>query len=184
MKFQGNKGMAPSAALVIGTSRHDGNTWSILRAANERLNLPVFDLSSLRISYFDYTAANLDDDFIPTIERLLEYESIGLVSPVYWYSVSAQMKTFIDRPIDLLGPRKDLGRKLRGKRLFLMAKGSTETSLPECTEQMIRLTAEYLGMKYEGAHYSHVEHDVASNAQIGQHAKQFLESKVSAPPRA
>jgi multimeric flavodoxin WrbA len=87
--------MAGSAALVIGTSRHDGNTWKILRAANEHLQLPVFDLSALRISYFDYTYTNLGDGFIPTIEKLLEHETIGLVSPVYWYSVSAQIKTFI-----------------------------------------------------------------------------------------
>jgi hypothetical protein len=76
--------VARRAAIVIGTSRHAGNTWSRLRAANERLQLPVFDLAALSISYFDETHANIDDHFIPTIERLLEYDTIGLISPVYW----------------------------------------------------------------------------------------------------
>jgi hypothetical protein len=40
-------------ALVIGTSRESGNTWRVLRSANEQLQLPVFDLAKLRISYFD-----------------------------------------------------------------------------------------------------------------------------------
>lgn len=170
--------MKHKGALVIGTSRPDGNTWRVLRGANEGLSLPIVDLASLNISHFDYDHANLGDDFTPTIEKLLEFDTIGLVTPVYWYSVSAQMKTFIDRLSDLLGPRKDPGRQLRGKRIFLMATGSTEGSIPDCMEQMLRLTADYLGMTYEGAHYSYIEEDLAIGAEIVSQARGFLESKV------
>lgn len=172
--------MTAKAALVIGTSRHDGNTWRVLRAANARFNLPIFDLAALRISYFDYDSQNLADDFIPTIEKLLAFDTIGLISPVYWYSVSAQMKTFIDRVSDLLGPRKDLGRQLRGKRLFLMATGSSEGPIPECMDQMVRLTAEYLGMRYEGSHYSNVTTDLVLTDDVIAQAERFLKSKVEA----
>lgn len=170
--------MTHNAALVIGTSRTDGNTWTTLRAANENLQLPIFDLATLRISYFDYNSENLTDDFIPTIERLLEFDTIGLVSPVYWYSVSAQMKTFIDRFSDLLGPRKDLGRQLRGKRVFLMATGYSEEKYSECMNQMIQLTSDYLGMKYEGFHYSRVAEDLVVPDNVLSQARVFLESKV------
>lgn len=170
--------MQKTAALVIGTSRGDGNTWRVLRAANEQLGLPVFDLAALNISYFDYRAQNLNDDFIPTIEQLVQFETIGLVSPVYWYSVSAQMKTFIDRFSDLLGPHKDLGRKLRGKRTFLMATGYSERKLAESMEQMVRLTAEYLGMKYQGFHYSRVPDDLNIEDGVLHQAKAFLKSMV------
>ncbi len=170
--------MTTKAALVIGTSRQDGNTWRVLQAANKDLQLPIFDLSALNISYFDYDSKNLDDDFIPTIEKLLDYDTIGLISPLYWYTVSAQMKTFIDRFSDLLGPRKDLGRRLRGKRLFLMATGSDE-SLPECMEQTIHLTANYLGMEFLGAHYSCVEHDLILAPDTVERAKHFLESTLT-----
>ncbi len=170
--------MTHKAALVIGTSRGDGNTWEMLQAANKNLALPVFDLASLRISYFDYNSQNLIDDFIPTIEKLVEVDTIGLVSPVYWYSVSAQMKTFIDRFSDLLGPRKDLGRQLRGKRVFLMATGYSEQKYSECMSQMVQLTVDYLGMKYLGFHYTHVPEDLVIADDTLREARVFLESKV------
>jgi hypothetical protein len=81
---QASLNVTANAALVIGTSRQDGNTWGLLRAANERLGLPVFNLADLSISYFDYDSRNLNDDFIPTIEKLIGFETIGLISPVYW----------------------------------------------------------------------------------------------------
>jgi multimeric flavodoxin WrbA len=81
--------MNSKAALAIGTSRPDGNTWSVLRGANEGVRLSIFDLASMRVSYSDYHHANLGDDFITIIEELLEFDTIGLVTPVYWYSVSA-----------------------------------------------------------------------------------------------
>ena len=92
--------MHSKAALDIGTSRPDGNTWRVLRGANEGVKLPILDLACMRISYFDYRHANLGDDFITIVEKLLQFDTIGLVTPVYWYSVRAQMKTFIDRSID------------------------------------------------------------------------------------
>ena len=169
--------MAINAALVIGTSRPDGNTWGVLRAANERLGLPIFNLSDLRISYFDYNYQNLNDDFIPTIEKLIKFDVIGLVSPVYWYTVSAQMKTFLDRFSDLLGPRKDLGRQLRGKQTFLLATGNTEGTLPDCMDQTIRQTAGYLGMKYTGSHYARIVEDLVFTQEIVDQARRFLEAK-------
>lgn len=170
--------MTQNAALVIGTSRADGNTWKMVQAANKSLGLPIFDLASLNISYFDYDSQNLTDDFIPTIEKLVKVDTIGLISPVYWYSVSAQMKTFIDRFSDLLGPRKDLGRQLRGKRVFLMATGYSEEKYSECMRQMVELTVDYLGMKYEGSHYTHVPEDLVIADEALQKAREFLESKV------
>jgi multimeric flavodoxin WrbA len=167
--------MANKTALVIGTSRRNGNTWKVMLAANAKLGLPVFDLADLKISYFDYDARNLNDDFIPTMEKLIEFDTIGLVSPVYWYSVSAQMKTFIDRLSDLLGSRKDLGRKLRGKSLFLMANGSTDQSIPASMEGMVRLTAEYLGMKYLGSHYSLISQESDLSPDLLDQAALFLE---------
>lgn len=170
--------MNSKAALVIGTSRPDGNTWRVLRGANEVVRLPIFDLASMRVSYFDYHHANIGDDFITIIEELLESDTIGLVTQVYWYSVSAQMKTFIDRLSDLLGPRKDLGRHLRGRRLFLMATGSSKGGIPECMEQMLGLTAEYLGMRYEGSHYSCIVEDLVIETEVVDRAKMFREANV------
>lgn len=87
------------------------------------------------------------------------------------------MKTFIDRFSDLLGPRKDLGRQLRGKRIFLMATGYSER-FSDCMNQMIQLTSNYLGMKYEGFHYSRVLEDLIISSDVLHEARIFLESKA------
>ena len=47
--------------------------------------------------------------------------------------------------------RKDLGRKLRGKKLFVIA--SFGTSLPKGFEDPFAQTCEYSGMKYQGCSY-------------------------------
>lgn len=168
--------MAEGTILVVGTSRRDGNTYGLVQRANKGVGFPVVDVSELRISFFDYHARNLEDDFIPTIEKLLRYDTIGLVSPVYWYSLSAQLKTFIDRFADLLGPRKDLGRQLKGKRLFLLATGSTDEQLPSCMEEMVRLTAGYMEMEYLGAHYARFLRELDFKPETVAGAARFLAS--------
>jgi multimeric flavodoxin WrbA len=170
--------MSNNAILIIGSSRLDGNTWGVLEGANKNINFPTIDLAKLDISYFDYNAHNLDDDFIPTIQKMLNYDSIGLVSPVYWYTVSAQMKTFLDRFADLLGPYKELGRQLRGKRLFLLATGTTEENMPNCMDETIRLTAQYLGMEYSGSHYVRVFEDLVFDPESISRAQDFLKSQI------
>lgn len=170
--------MSNKAILVVGTSRLDGNTWGVLAGVNKDANLPTVDLAKLDISYFDYNSQNLGDDFIPTIRNLLEFGTIGLVSPVYWYTVSAQMKTFLDRFADLLGPHKELGRRLRGKRLFLLATGTTEESMPSCMDETIKLTAQYLGMEYVGSHYVRVLKDLVFDPESISRARDFVESRI------
>ena len=54
--------------------------------------------------------------FLPTIKELnSKYDTWIFVTPVYWYSMSGQMKIFLDRITDLLKWHKDEGRKIRGK---------------------------------------------------------------------
>lgn len=143
-----------STVFLIGSSRSDGNTWHFLEHINTEFNYRVIDVSARSISYFDYEYQNIDDDFIPTIGELLAYSTIGFVSPVYWYTVSAQLKTFIDRFSDLLVKRKDLGRALAGKQTFLLATGGTDDVLPQGMEDCIKLTSEYMDMTFAGSFYA------------------------------
>lgn len=170
--------MSHQVAFVIGTSRADGNTRRVLDHVNYEIKAPVFDLSRLNISCFDYEARNLEDDFLPTIESLQKVSTIGFVSPMYWYTVSAQLKIFIDRLSDLLGPRKDLGQKLRGKSTFLLATGSTESKITAGMEEVIARTSEYLGMKYLGAHYAHVREDFMLDKEVLLRASDFIQGVV------
>ena len=140
------------AVVILGTSRRDGNT----RVAVERVvsgrGVEIVDLSQLELSAYDYDHGNAEDGFIPLVESIAEKPLWILATPVYWYSMSAQLKVFVDRLTDLITIRKDLGRLLRGKSLAVVASG-TDRELPPGFEAPFRLTCEYLGMCYIGASY-------------------------------
>ena len=139
-------------AAVLGTSRSDGNTRLLLDYVLDSRPIRVMDLSTMAMSYYDYANANSGDDFLPLIETLAGKSLWLLATPVYWYSMSAQMKVFFDRLNDVITIRKDLGRRLRGKSVAVVASG-TERQLPEGFESPFRLTCGYLGMHYLNAHY-------------------------------
>jgi multimeric flavodoxin WrbA len=109
------------------------------------------DLGALSIGYYSYDQRS-SDDFLPLIDRLLPYEIWVLATPLYWYTMSAQAKTFIDRLSDLLEADKSIGRQLRGKSLAVISSG-TDAQLPLHFDEPFRLTANYLGMKFLGTHY-------------------------------
>ena len=152
---------APHESVVIlGSSRSDGNTRRAVDAALTHTHVEVIDLGPLGIGHYDYQHRNQTDAFLPLIERLSDREFWILATPVYWYTMSAQMKVFIDRLTDLITIRKDLGRMLDGKSLAVIASGS-DPCLPEGFEFPFRLTCEYLGMKYIGAYYVQMEEDMS-----------------------
>ncbi len=105
---------------VIGSSRRNGNTGKLIDLIAKELNIEVIDLSLKNISPFDYEHKNTDDDFLPLMTHLLKHDNIIFVSPVYWFSMSAQMKIFIDRMSDFLSIEElnDKGRELRMEALF------------------------------------------------------------------
>ena len=65
------------------------------------------------------------DDMPPMLEKLMAADVIVLASPVYFFSISAQLKTFMDRTYALYG-------KLKGKRvIFLGTAGDTLAKYPD-----------------------------------------------------
>ena len=139
--------------VILGSSRSDGDTFHLVQQAFAGAETEVIDLSTLDISVYDYTHANQGDDFLPLIERLIERPAWVLATPVYWYAMSAQMKIFFDRTRDLVTVRKDLGRRLAGKKVFVLSTGSSST-LPEGFEVPFRETCEYFDMRWGGLFYA------------------------------
>jgi multimeric flavodoxin WrbA len=137
--------------VILGSSRSNGNTRKAVDMVIDSTKIPVVDLLTLSISGYDYEHRNQDDDFIPLIERVLTFETIILATPVYWYQMSWLMKIFLDRITDVLKIRKDLGRQLRGKKLFVIA--SFHDSLPKGFEDTFSQTCEYLGIHYLGTSF-------------------------------
>ncbi|GLS91469.1 hypothetical protein GCM10007916_25380 [Psychromonas marina] len=100
---------------------------------------------------------------------------IVFASPVYWYSMSGQLKVFFDRLSDLLTIEKELGRKLKGKQCSIIATGF-DKELPTCFVTPFEMTATYLHLEFKGFTYLSVQ----SEADLGginrniQHAIQNL----------
>lgn len=138
--------------IIFGSSRSRGDTWRAICALNAtNPQLPVVDLNELKMSCYDYEHSNQQDDYLPLMERVVQHDPIVLATPVYWYTMSAIMKIFIDRLTDLLTIRKDLGRKLAKKHVYVLA--SYGGSSTEGFEYVFRNTCDYMDMIYKGCFF-------------------------------
>jgi ribosomal-protein-alanine N-acetyltransferase len=143
---------ARGVAVVLGSSRGDGNTRRVVDLVFGAAAPALIDLSRLDISPYDYGHRNDGDDFRGVMDCLLSHPVWVLATPVYWYAMSGQMKVFLDRFSDLLTRRSGDGRRLRGTQVLVVASG-TDPALPEGFEAPFRQTCDYLGMHYGGAFY-------------------------------
>jgi multimeric flavodoxin WrbA len=137
--------------IIIGSSRKGGDTAKIVdEIMSESNNWDLIDLNDYEIGYYDYEHKNREDDFLTLMKELIsEYDNFVFATPVYWYSMSGIMKVFFDRITDLLEIEKDLGRKLRGKRMAVVSCSIGE-NLGEHFLLPFSETAKYLGMEYIG----------------------------------
>lgn len=139
----------PNTIIILGSSRSHGDTRQLVNAIIEKTKWDFLDLNTIEMSYFDYEHRNQNDDFIPTMQKILAYDNIVFATPVYWYSMSGVMKVFFDRISDVLKIRKDLGRQLRGKSMAAISCSGSDDLNEEFFMPFIR-SADYLGMHYIG----------------------------------
>lgn len=139
-------------AVILGTSKPDGNTRKLADSFVEQSGAKLFDLSNFNVSFYDYSHENKNDDFLPIIHELLSFDHLVFASPVYWYSMSAQLKVFFDRLSDLLTIEKELGRRLKGKSISVLSTGYN-LELPDCFVQPFELTAKYMQLEFKGCEY-------------------------------
>lgn len=136
--------------VIAGSSRNDGNTGSLTNELIKKTNWDLIDLNDYDFSYFDYKHENRNDDYLTLIKQIIEkYDTIIFATPVYWFSMSGIMKVFFDRFTDLLTIEKELGRKLRGKKMAVIS-CSNGDNIGEYFWLPFSETAKYLGMKYIG----------------------------------
>lgn len=145
------------ALIILGSSRSDGNTRHLVDVTFRNKKHDIIDLNQYNINYYTYDNRHTDDDFFALAERLVRYEHIVFATPVYWYSMSAILKTFFDRMTDLVTIRKELGRALKNKTLYSISCGSDD-DLPEGFTVPFEATAVYLNMKYGSHLHGWLEH--------------------------
>jgi NADPH-dependent FMN reductase len=137
--------------VILGTSRSDGDTRRSVDAAfGSRAD--YLDLNSYALGPYDYNHANQNDGFAGIIDAVLVADTLIFATPVYWYSMSALLKTFFDRLSDLITIEKAKGRALAGKKAWLIATG-IEEYLPDGFEVPFARTCKYFDIRYLGAGY-------------------------------
>jgi len=121
--------MGKSVLIVKGSPRIKGNSSALAeqvlagakRAGAEVEDVNIAELDIRPCDACDVCAENyggciVEDDMQAFYPKLIEADVIVLAFPIYWFSINAQMKLFIDRWYALNSPE---GYLLRGKQLAL-----------------------------------------------------------------
>ncbi|MBL4704015.1 MAG: NAD(P)H-dependent oxidoreductase [Flavobacteriales bacterium] len=140
--------------VIVGSSRKNGDTKKMVDQLIQKSNWDIIDLNDFNISYYDYENANRNDDYLGLMTQIIDtYDTLIFATPVYWYSMSGIMKVFFDRFTDLLTIEKELGRKLRGKKMAAIS-CSTGNNIGDSFWLPFSETAQYLGMDYLGGRHT------------------------------
>ncbi len=143
--------------IIQASARKNGDTHSATRLITKQLHAEAIDLLDYTLHPFRYDQTYPEgDQFLEVITHwVLPHEHILLATPIYWYTMSARLKKFMDRLSDLLMSDKHLGRRLRGKTLSVLSVSNDDDPPPHFSEPF-RLTADYLGMTYGGHYHAYV----------------------------
>ena len=116
--------MSKKIVVITGSSRKNGNSFAMTKAfidAAEAKGHTVtrFDAAMKNVGgcracetcYSTGKACTYDDDFNTIVPAILEADAIVFTTPVYWYSIPAQIKGAIDRIFSLVVGGKDIAGK-------------------------------------------------------------------------
>ncbi|WTO35699.1 NAD(P)H-dependent oxidoreductase [Streptomyces achromogenes] len=149
--------------FVLGSARAEGNTELLARRAAEQLPDEVeqrwIDLSEQPLPDFEDLRHDSDHVRPPSdtplgllLDATLAATDIVIASPVYWYSVSAQTKRFLDHWSGWLRiPGLDFKARMAGRTLWgVAALADEELSVADPYAGTLRNSAAYLGMRFGG----------------------------------
>ncbi|MGN8646759.1 flavodoxin family protein [Gracilibacillus sp. HCP3S3_G5_1] len=89
--------------VIYGGSRTNGNTEVLTERVIEHLPVERIYLKDYEIKPIEDQRhrqggfKDVNDDYNDIISRILTYDILLFTTPIYWYSMSATMKLFIDR---------------------------------------------------------------------------------------
>jgi multimeric flavodoxin WrbA len=146
--------------VVQGSPRKKGNSTALAEqivkgaesdgAVAERLYLHDKNISPCQACYAcqrpDSSGCAIDDEMQPIYKKLIETDCWIIASPVYWFTMSAQTKLFMDRCFALQAYKKDA---FAGKRIAIaMSYGDTDAFNSGCVNALRTFQDAF---KYTGA---------------------------------
>ncbi len=147
-----SKSISAKNVIVFGSSRSNGRTHDAINLTTAKQAIPIIDLADHDIQEFNY-AYNQKDDFIEIIKKIMPYQNIILATPIYWYTMSAKMKIFVDRWSDLLSSQQKLGRKMQAKNLAVITSYAVDPEGADGFERNFINIAKYMQMQYLGCFF-------------------------------
>ncbi|MEU7031307.1 NAD(P)H-dependent oxidoreductase [Streptomyces sp. NPDC046275] len=150
-----------SFLFVLGSSRADGNSEILARAAAAHLPAGVaqrwVDLNRIELPDFQDGRHESGEHAVSAGEELLrratvEATDVVIVSPLYWYSLSAQTKRYLDYWSGWLNvPGSDFKERMAGGTLWgVTAMAHDEHVVADGLVTGLSLSAAYLRMRFGG----------------------------------
>lgn len=146
--------MSSKTLIILTSNRKSSNTEKFIKEIYGDNPYQLVNLIDHHIQPYSYSGQySTDDSFMDIVNTMEEYDDYVFATPVYWYSMSGLMKTFLDRLTDLTtDEHKETGKSLKGKSVSVIAAGS-DIDLPHGFEVPFKLTANYFGMVFKGINY-------------------------------
>jgi len=172
---------------ILGSARKGGNTEVLLDLALEeaRKNGVLTDKISLRdksiapcdgcLGCVKTGKCVIEDDGQEIYGKMLESEGIIWATPVYFWSMSGQTKTLMDRTYALLFPKLQLANKVGGLILVATARGCTNAA------NIFHMYFTYNHMFYAefASGYAREKGEIKKNAFAIHTAKEMVHQMIS-----
>ncbi|WP_329434273.1 NAD(P)H-dependent oxidoreductase [Streptomyces sp. NBC_01280] len=154
--------MSRTFLFLLGSSRGEGNTEILARTAAEQLSPEVgqrwIDLAAHPLPDFEDLRHDSDhtrptgDNTALLLDATLEATDIVIASPLYWYSLSASAKRYLDYWSGWLRtPGIDFKATLEGRTLWgVTALAHEEQVVADPLVGTLRNSAAYMGMRFGG----------------------------------
>lgn len=150
--------------FILASGRRGGNTEQLARKAAEflpeaatqkwlhLLDLPLPPFEDIRHPVSGYGLPGGNEKVL--FEATLAATDIVIASPLYWYSLSAAAKLYLDYwSAWLRAPGADFKNRMAGKRVWVVSSSSSEEDAMEMSAPLVdslRLSAEYMAMHFGG----------------------------------
>lgn len=152
------------ATVLFGSPRREGNTKRLLNFLLDELKkkgvvVRMLHLNDLNVrpcqgclSCLDEGNCRIMDDMKDVRKYIYDSDILIFASPVYWFSVSSQLKLIIDRMMAFMD--RNYNSRIRGKKVItLLTSGAKEEEVTQIPMAMFKKTFELLGL----IHIGHLE---------------------------
>jgi multimeric flavodoxin WrbA len=158
--------MSEKIIIISGSPKKDGNTATLIKWFEDGVHSAGVEIEIINASMLKSKVKGcmscracqkrekygcvINDDVKQTLDKMAKADIIVMATPLYFFSMSAQLKAVFDRMFSLYkwdNKADTMKTVLKGKTLALIASAFEDVGL-DALEKPFKLTADYSGMKY------------------------------------